>query len=98
MEFAYFLRNLFLNFPVTKEAFLENPYPVVISFLVLIMLIKRKVAFLFYFLIALIIFLAGLYYGIVNPVASDAINIAIFAGCSIVAIGLILFRLLIKTS
>lgn len=98
MEFLNFLRGLFLNFPTNTEAFIENPYPAILAAFVLVLIFKGKFVFLFYFLISLIIFIAGLFYGIVNPVYSEIVGILVFASCSLVSIGLILFKLLIKHS
>lgn len=98
MEFVNFLRGIFLNFPTNTEAFIDNPYPAIIAVFVLILIFKGKFGFLFYFLISLIIFLIGLFYGIVSPVYSEVVGILVFASCSLVSIGLILFKMLVKSS
>ncbi len=96
MEFVNFLHGLFLNFPTTIETFIENPYPVILTAFLLILILKGKFGFIFYFLISLFIFIAGLFYGVVNPVYSEIVGILVFASCSLVSIGLILFKLLVK--
>lgn len=98
MEFVKFIQNIFFNIPTSKEAFLANPYPVIVILFLIFLIFKGKIGFLFYFLFSLVIFLAGLFYGIINPVASNIVGIIIFAACSIVAIGLLLFKLLVKSS
>jgi|GEM_PF-4335424 len=98
MDFFNFFRNIFFNFPTNMDMFLENPYPVLVIVFAISLILKGKIGFLVYFLISLIIFMVGLFYGIINPVSSDIVGIVIFAFCSLVAIGLVLFKILVKNS
>lgn len=98
MDFVNFAKDLFLNFPTNLDQFIDNPYPVVLLVFLLFLILRGKFGFLFYFLVGLTIFLFGLFYGFVNPIAEKTVSILIFSVCSIIAFGLLIFKLLVKSN
>lgn len=98
MDFIHFLQDLFFKFPTDVDRFIANPYPVLLLVFLLFLILKRKFGFLFYFVIALTIFLIGLYFGIINPVTENLVSLLIFSVCSVIAIGLLIFKILLKNN
>ncbi len=94
--FIEFIKVNLLTFPTSVEKLKENPLPVFIALVLLYQLIRGRLKKLFSLVFIILLFLFGYFYGVVEPLESETISIAIFAFSSLISLVFLIFIFFVK--
>ena len=104
MGFAHFLKgftgyltSLFTPFPTTLQQAADHPYPLLAVIFVLLLILRGSFMRAFIFVLAALIFLAGLYYNTIESDMPGQIRVVVFAAAALVSLTLILYQFFIKS-